>query len=129
LSRLIGSAAVDAHAEQLRLSITDEAVAEAIRNDPSFQNPDGTFNRMMVENVARQLGLSEYGFLTLRRGEEIRQQLTDAITAGVRAPDALVEALHQYRNEARTIEHFTIDPNVAITLPEPDPAKLREVYE
>lgn len=129
LSRLIGSAAVDAHAEQLRLSITDEAVAEAIRNDPSFQNPDGTFNRMMVENVARQLGLSEYGFLTLRRGEEIRQQLTDAITAGVRAPDALVEALHKYRNEARTIEHFTIDPNVAITLPEPDPAKLREVYE
>lgn len=129
LSRLIGSAAVDAHAQQLRLSITDEAVAEAIRNDPSFQNPDGTFNRMALENVARQLGLSEYGFLALRRSEEIRQQLTDAITAGVRAPDALAEALHKYRNEARTVEHFTIDPSVAISLPEPDPAKLKEVYE
>lgn len=129
LSRLIGSAAVDAHAQQLRLSITDEAVAEAIRNDPSFQNPDGTFNRMALENVARQLGLSEYGFLALRRSEEIRQQLTDAITAGVRAPDALAEALHRYRNEARTVEHFTIDPGVAISLPEPDPAKLKEVYE
>ncbi len=129
LSRLIGSAAVDAHAQQLRLSITDEAVAEAIRNDPSFQNPDGTFNRMALENVARQLGLSEYGFLALRRSEEIRQQLTDAITAGVRAPDALAEALHKYRNEARTVEHFTIDPSVAIRLPEPDPAKLKEVYE
>ncbi len=129
LSRLIGSAAVDAHAQQLRLSITDEAVAEAIRNDPSFQNPDGTFNRMALENVARQLGLSEYGFLALRRSEEIRQQLTDAITAGVRAPDALAEALHRYRNEARTVEHFTIDPSVAISLPEPDPAKLKEVYE
>ena len=129
LSRLIGSAAVDAHAQQLRLSITDEAVAEAIRNDPSFQNPDGTFNRMALENVARQLGLSEYGFLALRRSEEIRQQLTDAITAGVRAPDALAEALHKYRNEARTVEHFTIDPGVAISLPEPDPAKLKEVYE
>src|SRR5690606_8691679 len=47
----------------------------------------------------------------------------------VRAPDALAEALHRYRNEARTVEHFTIDPGVAISLPEPDPAKLKEVYE
>src|SRR5690606_6372619 len=77
LSRLVGSAAVDAHAEELRLSITDEAVAEALRNDPSFQNPDGTFSRMAVEAVARELGVSEYGLLALRRQEEIRQQLTD----------------------------------------------------
>lgn len=129
LSRLIGSAAVDAHAEELRLSITDEAVAEAIRNDPSFQNPDGTLNRMALESVARELGLSEYGLLALRRSEEIRQQLTDALTSGVRAPDALVNALHAYRNEARTVEHFTIDPSVAVTLAEPDPAKLRELYD
>lgn len=129
LSRLVGSAAVDAHAEELRLSITDEAVAEALRNDPSFQNPDGTFSRMAVEAVARELGVSEYGLLALRRQEEIRQQLTDAVTAGVRAPDALVEALYAYRNEARTVEHFTIDPAVAITLPEPDPATLKELYE
>lgn len=129
LSRLVGSAAVDAHAQELRLSITDEAVADALRNDPSFQNPDGTFNRMAVEAVARELGVNEYGLLALRRQEEVRQQLTDAITTGVHAPDALVEALYAYRNEARTIEHFTIDPGVAIALPEPDPAKLRELYE
>jgi peptidyl-prolyl cis-trans isomerase D len=129
LSRLIGAAALDSHAEELRLSITDEAVAEEIRNDPSFKNPDGSFNRMALESVARELGLSEYGFLALRKKEEIRQQLTDAITAGAYVPDTLVKALYDYRNEARNVEHFTIDPNVAIKLPEPDPAKLKELYE
>lgn len=129
LSRLVGGAAVDAHADELRLSITDEAVAEAIRTDPAFQNPDGTFNRLAVENVARELGLTERGLLALRRKEEIRQQITEALTSGVFVPDVLVNALHAYRNEARTLEHFTIDPNVAITLPEPDPAKLKELYE
>ncbi len=129
LSRLVGAAALDTHADELRLSITDEAVAEAIRNDRSFQNPDGSFNRMALESVARELGLSEYGFLALRKKEEVREQLTDAITSGVHVPDTLVKALYDYRNEARTVEHFTIDPSVAITLPEPDPAKLKELYE
>lgn len=129
LSRLIGSAAVDQHASELGLGISDAAVAEAIRNDPSFRNPDGSFNRVALENVTRELGLSEYGLLVLRKKEEVRDQITGAITAGVYVPDTLIDALHAYRNEARTVEHFTIDPKVAVTLPEPDPAKLEETYE
>lgn len=129
LSRLVGSAAAEAHAEELQLALSDEAVAQAIRNDPTFQNPDGTFNRTAVESIARELGLSEYGLLALRRKEEVREQVTDAITSGVHVPDALVDALHNYRNEARTVDYFTIDPNVAVSLPEPEPAKLQETYD
>lgn len=129
LGRLIGSAAAEAHAEELRLGISNQAIAEAIRNDPSFQNPDGTFNRMAVEYVARELGLSEQGLIALRRKEEVREQVTDAFTSGVHAPDALIDAIHAYRNESRTLDHFTIDPSIAVKLPEPDPAKLQETYD
>ena len=129
LARLIGSAAVETHAKELGLALSDEAVAEAIRNDPSFKNPDGSFNRDAVESVARELGVSEYGLVALRRKDEIRQQLTDAISSGVHVPATLIDALHAYRSEARTVDHFTIDPKVALTLPDPEPAKLQELYE
>ncbi len=129
LARLIGSAAVEQHAQDLGLALSDDAVADAIRRDPTFLNSDGSLNRAAVENVARQLGLSEYGLLVMRRKEELRDQLTDALTSGINVPAALANALHTYRNEARTLEHFAIDPNVAITVPEPEPAKLQETYE
>jgi len=129
LARLIGSAAVDAHAKEMGLAISDEAVAEAIRNDPTFKNPDGSFNRNAVEAVARELGVTEQGLIALRRRDEVREQLTDAISSGVHVPATLINALHAYRSETRSVDHFTIDPKVAVTLPEPDPAKLKETYE
>lgn len=129
LARLVGSAAAEAHAEELRLAIPDQVIAEAIRNDPNFQNPDGTFNRMAVESVARELGVSEQGLIALRRKEEIREQVTDALTSGVYVPDTLIDSVHAYRNESRNLEHFTIDPEIAVKLPEPEPAKLQETYE
>lgn len=129
LARLIGSAAVETHAHELGLALSTEAVAEAIRNDPSFKNPDGSFNRDALEAVARELGVSELGLIAMRRKDEVREQLTDTIGSGVNVPTTLINALHAYRNEARTVDHFTIDPKVAVTLPEPEPAKLQETYE
>ncbi|MCL4767708.1 MAG: SurA N-terminal domain-containing protein [Hyphomicrobiaceae bacterium] len=129
LARLIGSAAIEAHAEDMRLGISDEAIADSIRKDPAFQNPDGTFNRIALESVARELGVNEHGLIALRRKEEVRGQLTDALTSGAFVPSTLLDALHAYRNETRAVEHFTIDPAVAVTLQDPDPAKLEETYE
>jgi peptidyl-prolyl cis-trans isomerase D len=129
LARLIGSAAIEAHARELHLALSDQAVAEAIRRDPALRGPDGTFSRTALESMARELGVSERGLLELRRREEVREQLTDALAAAVVVPDALVKALFAYREETRTAEHFTIDPAIAVKLPEPDETKLKETYE
>lgn len=129
LSRLISTAAVDDHARELGLALSDEAVAESIRNDPAFQGPDGKFSRFAVENVARQLGVSEQGLVQLRRRDELREQLTDALTRGIAVPGELVRLFNDYREETRTAEHFTIDPAVAVKLAEPDEAKLKETFE
>jgi peptidyl-prolyl cis-trans isomerase D len=129
LSRLIGTAAIDAHARELGLYLSDAMIAEAIRNDPAFQGVGGTFDRNFFTEVLRQNGLSEQRYFAERRSEEIREQLTETLAAGNVPPDALVQILHRYRGETRTIAHMTLDPEVSGKVEAPAEAKLRAYYE
>src|SRR5262245_33952444 len=128
LSRLISAAALDHHAHDLKLALSDQSIAEIIRNDPGFQGPDGKFSKELFQNFLRQIGLSERHYVHTRRQEELREQLTDSLLGGVAPPQAMIEALFRYREERRVLEFFTPDFDKLITLAEPDDNKLREYY-
>src|SRR5688572_23892903 len=117
MAQLIAWSAVEQHANNLNLSLSDAALAEAMKNDQAFKGPDGKFNRLAFENVLDRLGVSERGFLQLRRRDELREQLTSALINGIAVPDAIVEVMNAWRNETRIAEHFAID------------AKLKATYE
>lgn len=129
LARLIAWSAVEQHADKLNLALSDTAIIEAMKNDDAFKGPDGKFNRLAFENVIERLGLSERGFLQMRRRDELREQVTSALIDGVAVPEASLELLNSWRNETRVAEHFTIDADKAVTVPEPDEAKLKAAYE
>jgi peptidyl-prolyl cis-trans isomerase D len=128
LDQLVAQAAVKTHADQLGLSLSDEALAEGIRTDPDFAGPDGKFSRLGFDGLLRQMNLSEQGFLALRREDELRGQISDALTSAIVVPKAMIEDLHAYREETRTLEHVAIDPK-KVSVAEPDEAKLKETYE
>lgn len=129
LAQLIAWAAVEQHANELDLALSDPALAEAMKNDQAFKGPDGKFNRLAFENVLDRLGVSERGFLQLRRRDELREQLTSALINGVAVPDTMVNLVNDWRAETRVAEHFTIDADKAVTVPLPDDAKLKATYE
>jgi peptidyl-prolyl cis-trans isomerase D len=129
LAQLIAWSAVETHAKELGLALSDASLAEAMKNDPAFKGPDGKFNRLAFENVLERIGVSERGFLQLRRRDELRAQLTSALINGVAVPDSMIELVNNWRNETRTAEHFTIDAEKAVTVPEPDEAKIKATYE
>lgn len=129
LAQLIAWAAVEQHANELDLALSDPALAEAMKNDQAFKGPDGKFNRLAFENVLDRLGVSERGFLQLRRRDELREQLTSALINGVAVPDTMVNLVNDWRAETRVAEHFTIDADKAVTVPQPDDAKLKATYE
>lgn len=128
LEQLVAQAAVKTHADQLGLSLSDETLAEGIRSDPDFAGPDGKFSRLGFDGLLRQMNLSEHGFLALRRDDEVRGQISDALTSAVVVPKPMVEDLNAYREETRTIEHVKIDPG-KVSVADPDDAKLKETYE
>ncbi len=129
LSRLIATAAIDAHARELRLAISDQAIADMIRSDPAFQDAAGKFSSENFRFVLRQNGIGEARYMASRRKDEVREQLTDTLLAGVSPPQYLIDLLHRYRDETRVIEFFTPDYDKLVKVAEPDEAKLKEFYE
>jgi peptidyl-prolyl cis-trans isomerase D len=130
LAQLMAWAAVETHAAQLDLALSDEALINGLKDDPSFKDPaTGTFSSIAFKNVLQNMGLSERGFLALRRRDELREQVTGALINGVAIPDSLVDLVNSWRNEKRVAQFFVIDADKAVKVPEPDDAKLRDTYE
>jgi peptidyl-prolyl cis-trans isomerase D len=129
LQRLMGAAAIDAHARQLHLGLSDQGMAELIRQDPAFKGLDGAFSQRNFQTYLRQNGLSEGSYVGNRRKEEVREQLTDTLLGGVGPPQSLVDLIYRYTEERRVIEYFTPDYDKLIKTPDPDEARLKEYYE
>ena len=129
LAQLMAWAAVETHADQLDLALSDKALINGLKDDPAFKDPNGNFSRIAFENVLQNMGLSERGFLALRRRDELREQVTGALINGVAIPNSLVDLVNSWRNEKRVAQFFVIDAGKAVKVPEPDDAKLRETYE
>jgi peptidyl-prolyl cis-trans isomerase D len=129
LSRLIGMAAVDAHAQELNLALSNQAIVDLIRTDPAFHDASGQFSRDTFRSLLRQNGISEDRYLSSRRRDEVREQLTDSLLAGLAPPQLLADLLHRYREETRRIEFFTPDYDKLIKTAEPDEARLKDYYD
>lgn len=129
LDRLIASSAIEAHAHKIGLGLSDEVLGEQIRQDPSFAGPEGTFQPFIFSNSLAQAGLSERGYLEIRRREETRKQIVNALTSGITPPEAMQNLVHNWNNETRIVEHFTIDAATAVKVADPDEAKIKETYE
>lgn len=128
LSQMIGSTAVEAHAEQLNLALSDATLAAGLANDPNFQS-GGKFDRNLVLRLQQELDLSERGLIELRRKDELRNQITTALLRSTVVPDEMIDALAQWRGETRVISHFSIDLEKLPPLPEPTEDELKKSYE
>lgn len=129
LTRLIGTTAIDKQAGDLGLAVSEQTAAESITRDPAFHGIDGKFDRSGFNNLLRSIGMSERDFIDLRRREEIRDQITQSVLQSIVTPKPLVKAVHEWREETRVVEHFTLEGEKAVTVAEPDATKLKETYE
>jgi peptidyl-prolyl cis-trans isomerase D len=127
LAQLIGGAAVEAHADQLGLALSDQTLVEGVQSDPNFQ-ADGKFSKQNFDALLQQIGMSERGFLSLRRKDELRSAIIRSFISGQTIPKPLFDLIHAYDDEKRVIEWVKIDPD-AVTVADPTDAKLKELYD
>lgn len=129
LNQLVGGAAIEQHASRLGLAFSDKTIVDMVANDPEFKGPDGKFTREGFAGFLRQIGMSEQMFIHLKRQDELRTALIAAFVKGQTVPKPMLETMYAYNNEKRAIEYLTIDAEKAVTVAEPDEAKLKERYE
>ena len=108
LSRMASEATLDQTMEELSISAPDDAVAETIVGDPSFQVA-GQFDDTQYKYLIAQAGYSIESYEEQTRRALARNQLTAALVAGATPPAGAAEALFAYQGEERRIDYITLN--------------------
>jgi len=128
LNQMIGRKALDVTARNLGLAAGEDLVIEDIRNDPVFQGPTGEFDRETFQQTLFANGVSEAFLVADRQRYITRQQLVEAVRAGVAVPDGLAREMYSIINERRTARYLVITPDLVEPPGIPDQEALESFY-
>lgn len=130
LSRMISEAALDQRARALGLAMAERDIAQAIVNDPTFIGPTGKFERQRFNDALREAGYaSESRFVQEQRQVYLRRELALSLAGEAPLPQAMMEAVHQYDSEIRSVEFFTLPASAAGEIAAPGEDALKAFYE
>ena len=129
LERLIGGAAVDSHAKDLNLGVSDQAILEGIMKEPTFQDSTGNFSALAFQQALRNLSLSEQGYLAGERERNLRRQLLATVGKTPAASQVFLNALNNYNNETRSLRYVLVLESSAGTAPDPTEEDLKRFYD
>ncbi|MGY6569570.1 MAG: SurA N-terminal domain-containing protein [Salinarimonas sp.] len=129
LSSLITEATLDERARRMGLAVSNELVARAIMEDPTFQDGAGNFDRNRFQALLRNVGLTEERYLFEQRDAVAREQIIGAVAADITAPVAAMEAVHRFGAERREARFVILDENAVGTLPSPSEDALAAFHQ
>ncbi|MBX3581200.1 MAG: SurA N-terminal domain-containing protein [Rhizobiaceae bacterium] len=129
LAQLVAGAVLDEQASQLGLGLSQDKLAQLTMSDPAFQGPDGRFDRQQFEYVLRQIGMRPEDYLQNRGQVAIRQQIVEAVSDGLKAPDTFLRAVALYRGEDRTAEYIVLSKSLVEPIEDPSDAVASEYFE
>jgi peptidyl-prolyl cis-trans isomerase D len=129
LAQLIAGAVLDEQARKMGLGLSKERLADLTRQDPAFQGPDGKFDRQQFDYVLQQVGMRPDDYLASRGKVAIRQQIVEAVSDGMKAPDAFLRAVALYRGEDRTVDYIALPKALVEPIEEPAADVLAKWFE
>ncbi|CAJ0860057.1 hypothetical protein AMST5_01267 [freshwater sediment metagenome] len=127
LERLITEVALDQKASNLGLATSDETAQRLIASEKAFQT-DGKFDAEKFKAVARDAGYTERSFLADQKAAYLRKALTDIVVTGVETPKLMIEAIHRFRNEARSVDYFVLPVSAAGEAAKPTDDELKKYF-
>ena len=129
LSQVTSGAVLDENTRLMGLGLSDEALAQQIANDPTFQDLSGTFSRNTLRATLRQYGLTEEEYIQDRKRVALRNQILQGTSASLDMPQVFTDAIAQFQNEKRVFDYVAIGEEVLEKKPEPTEAEIAEYYE
>ncbi|UVK37037.1 peptidyl-prolyl cis-trans isomerase [Mesorhizobium sp. AR10] len=129
LGQLVSGAVLDEQARKLGLGLSKDRLAELTREDPAFKGPSGTFDRRTFEYMLQQVGMRPEDYLKNRAQVAVRQQIVEAVSDGLKAPDTFFKAVALYRGEDRTIDYLTLPKTLVEPIEAPSDSVLSAYFE
>lgn len=107
-SQLAAGATLDQLAQDMKLGLSEERLAQLIAEDPAFHSVNGRFDRNAFSSVLRNAGLRENDYINNRSQVAVRTQIVEALSDGYAPPKVLVDAIKSYRDETRSIDYILL---------------------
>lgn len=129
LQRLIDGELTELEIQRLGLAVSDDALDSMVRANKAFQNAQGQFDPALYRQFIEAQHMTPQQFRATLRDDIVRQQLEQALVAGVSAPDELVDTLYRSRTEKRTAEALVLPPAAAADPGTPDDGEIKAFYD
>jgi peptidyl-prolyl cis-trans isomerase D len=129
VERIISGALLDLETQRLKLLVSNDAVRQAIINDPNFKGPQGSFDHDRYLQLLSANRMSESEFESSVRTQMIRNQMTDALSDGMSPPAAMIDTLYRARAERRVADIVTLTPAAVAAPPNPTDDQVSAYYE
>jgi peptidyl-prolyl cis-trans isomerase D len=131
LDSLISQRLVASAAARSNLTVTDEALVDAIHSIPAFKGADGAFSRNTYESVLRQQSppMSPAEFEGRLRYELALTQLTRAVGESAIPSRVVAQRLAALEAQQREISEFRILAEQFLPKVKIDDAKIKAYYE
>jgi peptidyl-prolyl cis-trans isomerase D len=129
LAQLVAGAVLDEQARKLGLGVSRDRVAALTIEDPAFHGPDGKFDRNQFAYVLQQVGMRPEDYLTNREQVAVRQQIVEAVSDGMDAPDTFLRAVALHQGEDRTVEYIVLPKSLVEPIADPAADVLAKWFE
>ena len=129
VAQLVAGAVLDEQARKLGLGLSKDRLAQLTWDDPTFKGPDGQFDRRAFEYILRQIGMRPEDYLKNRGQVAVRQQIVEAVSDGMKAPDTFLRAVALYRGEDRTVDYLTLPKSLVEPIAPPAADALKTWFE
>ena len=129
LDRLITDATLDQRAKSLGLAIGDDDVQRQLRAEKVFHGPSGEFDPARFRDIIANAGFTERSFLVDQRGAYLRKEIADALVYGIEPPRLMLEAIHRFRGETRTLEAFLLPVSALQGVAAPSAEEVKKFYQ
>jgi peptidyl-prolyl cis-trans isomerase D len=129
LGQMIAETTLDQQAKNMRLGLNNASVAKSIESDPTFNGPNGKFNRQRFEEIIRNAGFTEARFVAEQRNVMLRRQIAESISGNMTVPQVAIKAIDRYRTEKRDVSYMALGPDQAGTIATPSADTLKKYYE
>jgi len=110
LNRLIDKKLLLQESGKLKIRISDEELAESIKNTPMFQN-EGAFNANIYKTLLRSNGLSPDVFETMQREGMTIEKLRSMVIDNVKISDSEISEWYNWQNAAVDINYVMFSPD------------------
>jgi peptidyl-prolyl cis-trans isomerase D len=129
LAELTGEASLDENARQLGISIPDDVVARAVREDQNFAGANGRFDINTFNQLLRANGFTEATYVAEQRRLMARRQIVDSLAGGMNVPPSMIDAVFRHQSERRSASYLLLPSPALDSIAAPDDAALQAFFE